>query len=215
MKAMLYADWMNFRQSIKSMLFLVVVFALTGFFFSGPMFFTMIVVMLSITVPITLCSVDKAYGWDRLCLSMPILRRDVVGSKFLLCLLTSAAALALSVILSAVYCAAHADVAFLESVAVLLFSEAAAIVLMGVILVTTVKWGIEKARYIMIACVWIPILIAFLVRKMGLPQPDLSVLNQISNAQLCLVALAVIVVSLLIYLACCPLAVHVYQKTEL
>lgn len=215
MRAMLYADWMNLRHSIKSMVFLVVVFALTGFFFSGPMFFTMIVVMLSITVPITLCSVDKAYGWDRLSMSMPILRRDMVGSKFLLSLLTSAAALALSILLSAVYSAVHADAAFLEAVAVLLFSEAAAIVLMGVILVTTVKWGVEKARYIMLACVWIPILLAFLVRKIGLPLPDLSVLNRISNAQLCLVALAVIVVSLLIYLACCLLAVHVYQKTEL
>lgn len=186
MKAMMYADWMNFRQSLKSMLFIVVVFALTGFFFSGPMFFTMIVVMLSIMMPITLCSVDKAYGWDRLSLSMPILRRDVIGSKFALSLLASTAALVLSLVLTAVYCMIHPDTVFLESAAALLFSEAVAIVLMGIILVTTVKWGVEKARYIMLACVWIPILFVFLVQKIGMPQPDLSILNRLSNEQLCL-----------------------------
>ena len=53
MKAMLYADWLNFRQSIRSMLFILVVFAFTAFAWSRPMFFIMIVVMLSILLPAT------------------------------------------------------------------------------------------------------------------------------------------------------------------
>ena len=87
MKAMLYADWMNFRQSLRSILFVMVVFAIAAFVWSGPMFFIFTVVFLSIMVPTTLFSADQAYGWNRLSLSLPILRRDVVGSKFLMGLL--------------------------------------------------------------------------------------------------------------------------------
>lgn len=68
MKAMLYADWMNFRQSIRSILFVLVVFAATALVWNKLMFFNFIVVMLSIMIPTTLFAADQAYGWNRLSL---------------------------------------------------------------------------------------------------------------------------------------------------
>lgn len=65
MKAMLYADWMNFRQSIRSILFVMVVFAATALVWNKLMFFNFIVVMLSIMIPTTLFAADQAYGWNR------------------------------------------------------------------------------------------------------------------------------------------------------
>lgn len=215
MKAMLYADWMSFKQSLKSLLFVLAVFALTGLFISGPSFFSMIIVMLSIMTPITLCSVDKAYGWDRLSLSMPILRRDVVGSKFVLSLSSSLAMLAISTVLAAVYNVLHPEEDLISNLAGLILCEAMSLILMGVILVATVKWGIEKARYVMIACVWVPILFVFLVKKVGVPMPDLSWLEALSGATLCSYAVALTAVGLIVYLICYTLAVKVYQKTEL
>ena len=96
MKAMLYADWMNFRQSIRSMLFILAVFAFAAFAWSRPMFFIMIVVMLSILLPATLCASDQAYGWDKLSLSLPILRHEVVRSKYLMGLLVNLTLLVLA-----------------------------------------------------------------------------------------------------------------------
>lgn len=215
MKAMLYADWMSFRQSLKSLVFVIVVFAGTAFFMSGPSFFSMIVVMLSIMTPITLCSVDKAYGWDRLSLSMPILRRDVVGSKFVLSFAASLSMLVISTALSAIYTLIHPEEDLVGNIAALFLCEAVSLLLMGVILVTIVKWGIEKSRYIMIACVWVPILFVFLVQKVGVPMPDLSALDALRNTTMFLIAVALTLLAFVIYLLCYTLAVKLYQKTEL
>lgn len=64
MKAMLYADWMNLRRSMKALLVVVVVMVLasvtTG---NGLSFLPAMLCMLSLMVPATLMSSDHAYGW--------------------------------------------------------------------------------------------------------------------------------------------------------
>lgn len=215
MKAMLYADWQNFRQTIKSLLFVIVVLALAGFFVNGPSFFYMIIVMISIMLPLTLCSADKAYGWDRLSLSMPILRRDVVGSKFILSALSSAIMTVMAIGMILGYRLLHPEEPLWEHIAGALLCEAIALVLIGVMLLSVIKWGVEKGRYIVMACVWIPILAAFLLSKLDMPKPDLTWLKQLTDWHLPAFAGALLGAAALIYLACYAIAVRTYQKTEL
>lgn len=83
MKAMLYADWMNLRRSMKAMVIAAVVIALASIVSgNGLAFVPAMLCMLSLMVPATLMSSDYAYGWDKLSLSLPVSRRDVVSSKF-------------------------------------------------------------------------------------------------------------------------------------
>ena len=90
MKAMLYADWMNLRRSMKAILIVVAVIAVASLTWeNNASFVSFILVMLSLMVPATLMSSDRAYGWDKLSLSLPISRKDVVSSKFVLCLLVN------------------------------------------------------------------------------------------------------------------------------
>ena len=156
MKAMLYADWLNFRQSLRSMLLILVVFAFAAFAWSGPMFFIMIVVMLSIMLPATLCASDQAYGWDKLSLSLPILRREVVGSKYLIGLLANLALCALAAAMTVIYSAVDASVPLTENLLGLFCGEIISLLLMGLMLAITFKFGVEKSRYILIGVVWIP-----------------------------------------------------------
>lgn len=83
MKAMLYADWMNLRRSMKALLVVVVVMVLasvtTG---NGLSFLPAMLCMLSLMVPATLMSSDYAYGWDKLSLSLPVSRLRCGSSKF-------------------------------------------------------------------------------------------------------------------------------------
>ena len=170
MKAMLYADWMNCRQSIRSILFVLVVFALSAFAFSGPMFFNFTVVFLSIMVPTTLFAADQAYGWNRMSLSMPILRQDVVGSKFVMGALVNVVLLSVSTVLTVVYVLAGAtgnpSAELMENLAGILACEAVAFLMMGVLMALSFKFGIEKGRYIIMACVWVPVLGVFLLERM-------------------------------------------------
>ena len=223
MKAMLYADWMNFRQSIRSILFVLVVFALSAFAFSGPMFFNFTVVCLSIMVPTTLFAADQAYGWNRLSLSMPILRRDVVGSKFVMGALVNVVLLAVSTVLTVVYVLISATGdpagALMENLAGLFACESVAFLMMGVLMALSFKFGIEKGRYMIMACVWVPVLGVFLLERMPGFETALQAagnwLNTAGEAQISLLIAAALAVSLVVYVICYLISVKIYQKTEL
>ena len=223
MKAMLYADWMNFRQSIRSILFVLVAFALSAFAFSGPMFFNFTVVFLSIMVPTTLFAADQAYGWNRLSLSMPILRRDVVGSKFVMGALVNVILLAVSTVLTVVYVLISATGnpagALMENLAGIFACEAVAFLMMGVLMALSFKFGIEKGRYIIMACVWVPVLGVFLLERLPGFETTLQAvgnwLNTAGEAQISLLIAAALAVSLVVYVICYLISVRVYRKKEL
>ena len=223
MKAMLYADWMNFRQSIRSILFVLVVFALSAFAFSGPMFFNFTVVFLSIMVPTTLFAADQAYGWNRLSLSMPILRRDVVGSKFVIGALVNVVLLAVSTVLTVVYVLAGAtgnpSAELMENLAGILACEAVAFLMMGVLMALSFKFGIEKGRYIIMACVWVPVLGVFLLERLPWFETALQAagnwLNAAGETQISLLLAAALAAGLAVYAVCYFISVRIYQKKEL
>lgn len=223
MKAMLYADWMNFRQSIRSILFVLVVFALSAFAFSGPMFFNFTVVFLSIMVPTTLFAADQAYGWNRLSLSMPILRRDVVGSKFVMGALVNVVLLSVSTVLTVVYVLAGAtgnpSAELMENLAGILACEAIAFLMMGILMALSFKFGIEKGRYIIMACVWVPVLGVFLLERLPWFETALQAagnwLNAAGETQISLLLAAALAAGLAVYAVCYFISVRIYQKKEL
>ena len=103
-----------------------------------------------------------AYGWNRLSLSLPILRRDVVGSKFLIGVLINLALLGIGSALASAYCVFYdSSTSLAEVLAGLLVCEAVSLLLMGVLMAVTFRFGIEKGRYIVMGCVWVPVLEMF------------------------------------------------------
>ena len=219
MKAMLYADWLNFRQSIRSMLFILVVFAFTAFTWGKTMFFIMIVAMLSILLPATLCASDQAYGWDKLSLSLPILRREVVQSKFLLGLLVNLALFLLSAAMTAAYSLVDPSTSMTENMLSLFAGELIALFLMGVMFVITFRFGVEKSRYILIAVVWIPILAMAGLVKFDIIPGIVDAINQgfhqLETAPLGLPVAVALLVCLAVYAVSYVISVHTYQKKEL
>ena len=107
MKAILYADWMNFRLSIKSMLFAPVIILVWAVIAEQPIFFFSMLVVMGYMFPNTAFSAEQSAGWDRLSLSLPILRREVVASRFLLALVVNLTLFVCSLVFATVYCLAH------------------------------------------------------------------------------------------------------------
>lgn len=162
MKAMLYADWMNLRRSMKAIMIATVVIALASIVSgNGLSFVPAMLCMLSLMVPATLMSSDHAYGWDKLSLSLPVSRRDVVSSKFAISLLVNLTVVALSMICIA---GMNAD-ATAEDVMGMLACEAVVLALMGIEIVLVLQFGPERGRYFLIAVVWVPIIVLTVVKK--------------------------------------------------
>ena len=219
MKAMLYADWMNFRQSIRSMLFILVVFAFAAFAWSGPMFFIMIVAMLSIMLPATLCASYQAYGWDKLSLSLPILRQEVVRSKYLMGLLVNLALLALAAAMTVVYSLVDPSTSMMENMLSLFGGELLSLLLMGLMFAVTFKFGVEKSRYILIVVVWIPILAMAGIVKFGIIPGIVDAIKQgfhrLETAPIALPMIAALIICFVVYMISYVVSVHTYQKKEL
>lgn len=215
MKAMLYADWMNLRRSMKAIMIATVVIALASIVSgNGLSFVPAMLCMLSLMVPATLMSSDHAYGWDKLSLSLPVSRRDVVSSKFAISLLVNLTVVALSMICIA---GMNAD-ATAEDVMGMLACEAVVLALMGIEIVLVLQFGPERGRYFLIAVVWVPIIVLTVVKK----HPAFNKLVQAVGGmdswpvgQLAAFFGGLVIVGAIVYAVCWRIGVGIYRKREL
>lgn len=216
MKAMLYADWWNLKQSARAVLSMLVIFLLGMLLSGNPAFAGMILVMYSVMLSATLFSVDKAYGWDKMSLSLPVLRKDVVSSKFVVGALTNLSLLTLNSIMLLLYCTVIKRSEPLgEPLAELFLCEAVAVVLSGFMMTSAFKWGVEKSRYILVGMVWIPLLVIFALSHIGFPKPDFQWLETVVSSHPVPAVAGLVILGWVIYGLCYLISVRVYQKTEL
>lgn len=71
MKAMLFADWMSIRRSMKALLWVFAVMAVAAFAYGGSAFIPFMVTMLSVMGSGDADEHGHAYGWDRRSLTLP------------------------------------------------------------------------------------------------------------------------------------------------
>ena len=218
MKAMLYADWMNLRRSMKAILLVVVIMALASLTWENSTSFApFILVMLSLMVPATLMSSDRAYGWDKLSLSLPIARRDVVSSKFVLCLLINLVTFALGAVCIVGIDGFVGD-ALAEDMLGLLACEAVGLALTGIELALILRFGTERGRYFFVGAVWVPIILLTAVKK----HPAFNKLVQAVGGmdtwtvgQLAAFFGGLLAVGAVIYALCWCIGVRIFEKKEL
>ncbi len=150
-------------------------------------------------LPVTALAYDERAKWDKYALTMPVTRRQMVLSKYLLGLLLTAVALVINVAVQAIkspvdpweillmpLCLAGVGVAFLALLMPLLF-----------------RFGTEKARLLMLLMVAIPVAGVMLLANRNIPLPD----ENMQIALLLLIPLILLAVSI-------PLSIRIYEKKE-
>ena len=123
--------------------------------------------VLSGMFPLTACSYDEKAGWDKYALTMPVSRKQMVLSKYVLGLAVLFAGLLVSVIVNIVMktemtAILMAHCAFL---AVGLFE-------ISLLVPITFKLGTEKARIAIILCYLIPAFAVMILEDLPLPVLD-------------------------------------------
>ena len=214
MKAMLYADWMNLRRSMKAIMIAIIVIALVSIVSGkGLSFVPAMLCMLSLMVPATLMSSDYAYGWDKLSLSLPVSRRDVVSSKFAISLLVNLTVVALGMI-----CIAGMNDATAEDMMGMLACEAVCLTLMGIEFVLVLRFGPERGRYFLIAVVWVPIILLTVIKKhpaFGKLVQAVGGMDSWPVGQLTAFFGGLVIVGAIVYAVCWRIGVGIYRKREL
>lgn len=187
MKGLLLKDILTLKKQGKLLGILLAFYVVLGLAMNETATFGAMIIVVCAMLPITAMSYDERAKWDKYALSMPVSRRDIVLSKYVLGILFCAAA-ALAVALFGI---ATQPEKMGEAVAVALTTAAAGLILQSILFPIFFKFGVERGRLLMLAVILLPAALGMLLARMdlGLPAPS----EQLLAAAPWLLAAAVVV----------------------
>lgn len=211
MTGLVLKDILVLRKAAKiyiAMLAFYLVLTITGAFDKTMM--TGFVTLFTMMMPISSFSYDELARWDKFAAALPVSRRGIVGSKYLLVLLLGGAA--------EVLIAAAAVVLFLvnrtapgEVLLAGLACVAVGMILNSILLPLLFKFGAEKGRLLTMAVMAAIFLLGLGGAKLLGEEALLSILSRYEG----FVALAVIAIVLLAFFVSYRISLGIYGKKEL
>lgn len=165
MKGLLLKDLLNFKnQQGKTFLILIAFYFLMALQMHSSSFFAALWVMLGATLPISSIAYDEKAKWEKYALTMPISRKELVTSKYLLSFLFIIAGNIIS--LPVIY---MIDGSFgMENLLIFLILVAIGVIFNSIMLPFVFKFGSENSRIIMILVVAVPFLLGYMLQKMNI-----------------------------------------------
>ncbi|MBT9778318.1 ABC-2 transporter permease [Clostridium sp. MCC353] len=214
MKALIIKDLLNLKSYFKQLVFIYgfyLVFSLMGIW--DISFFVSIATMLGAMMFISTMSYDEMSKWDAFALSAPILRKDLVTSKYLLMLFSLLGSTGLSLAIAVPVLLIQNSLALIELLA---YTGSVALVIMtgfSIILYLAFKVGVEKARIAMLAVFLLPTLLIFILGKnIARSGIDFSQVNL--EQMLPAAAISAVIVAAAVILIMYRLSVKTVQKKE-
>lgn len=164
MKGLILKDFLNFKnQQGKAFLVLIAFYFLLALQMHSSSFFAALWVMLGATLPISSIAYDEKAKWEKYALTMPISRKELVTSKYVLSFLFIIAGNIMS--MPVIYLI---DGSFgTENLLVFLILVAIGLIFNSIMLPVVFKFGSENSRIIMFLVVAIPVLIGCILQKMN------------------------------------------------
>jgi len=89
MKGLIIKDILNLKKNLNTLLVLVIFYAFLGYRSGDPSMLIAMIVLLLTMMSITSISYDDLAKWDKYALAMPISRKNIVLSKYILAVLLS------------------------------------------------------------------------------------------------------------------------------
>lgn len=159
MSGLLIKEYFTLRRYVKQYVLLFIFFGALSIYMESMTYFQCMVTMSMCMLIFTGMSYDTVSGWDKFVLTMPVSRKDIVGSKYLCCIIYAIFAIIATTLFSVVLGYIHP---MREDDLMLLAITAAALLciiflIYSILIPLIYKLGVEKTRIIMIAVIMIPI----------------------------------------------------------
>lgn len=167
MRGLLYKDFINIRQLGKIYLLILCLWAGIAIVENNISFFGGVMSVFSVLIPLTASSYDEKTQWDKYALTMPVTRRELVFSKYLLGLSTLLGCFILTVAVSAFTKTSMAERADMFCV-----FGALGMACMAVMLPVSFQFGVEKARNAMFLLFLVPAALGLLAEQFPALAPD-------------------------------------------
>ena len=159
MSGLLVKEYYALRRYAKQYVLFFIFFGALSIYMESMLYFQCMVTMSMCMLIFTGMSYDTLAGWDKFVLTMPVNRKDIVGSKYLCCIIYAIFAIIASTLFSAVLGYIHP----MKDDDLMLLAVTAAALLCIIFLIYSIlipliyKLGVEKTRIVMIAVIMIPI----------------------------------------------------------
>lgn len=210
MIGLILKDFYTLRQYCKTMLFMLVFFALISLGLDNPAaFFEGFIILMSMMMSVYSFSYDNLAKWDHFGLSLPITRKEVVASKYILSLLLCLIGAALSFVISTIvlYVKPIEDFGLTDHLVSIAGIVTVVIIFFSLLLPLIFKFGVEKSRMLLIAIFAAPTAVVISLDQLGIPLPS----DEIILSVLKILPILVAVLYFLSYL----LSVKIYSSKEI
>lgn len=215
MKSLILKDLYNVGHNVKSMLLILAVMAAAFLPTSGVTAYLFICAFLCSMMIITTFSLDDTAKWNRYAMIMPISRKDLVISKFIVLAIFSAAGSLFGLIVSVIVETADPEKTFnISRLGEMLFFALAAwtfsLILEGIAIPLAFKFGAEKGRILLLVSSLIPLTICYLAYRLLL-MLGVQITDHLLFVLLCWSP----VIALLWCLIMCKISYQIFAKKEL
>lgn len=180
MKGLIIKDLIALKKQVKIFLILAAFYIVFSIVTKNTGMFGAMVILLCVMMPITTMSFDEHYKWDRYALSLPISRKTVVISKYVLGILLDLAAIVIVAPTSIVIGSVVGKMEINESLVASLAIGGVALLFLSIILPIIFKFGVEKGRMLMMTIFFVPAILVMLISSLGIALPNKLMLEKLT-----------------------------------
>ena len=156
MSALIWKDLYAIKGQLKSAIYLLLFFMmLTLFFDMGPVVVMLAVLFGSMQV-MTSFTFDEMSKWDKYALTLPVSRRDIITSKYLLGLLLTVGGALLICPIILLFNIFFESFTVNELFSILCMTSAGALLMLSLLIPIFLKFGTQKGRFVLFAVVFFP-----------------------------------------------------------
>ncbi len=210
MHGLIQKDIYSLKGSMKSIALIMIVFGVIFIPQAGGVSFIAVTVFMMSSLVISTISMDDFVKWDKYALTLPLSRKDIVKSKYELLLLLSVTGAVIGLVVSIIYNVIVGEVSVEDILMMGIMMVAISIALLGIVMPVIYKFGVEKARILMMVCIFLPIVLilglVYAAENLGIDLPEVSNL---------LLVVMTLIISAAVFLLSYFISLKIYSKTDL
>lgn len=215
MKGLLIKEFYLLEGQIKSWLLVMGLMFFYACFAGGNSFLYMLVILIGVMSTLTVFSLDRACGWDSFVTSLPLTRKEIVASRYLFAFLIDIGISVLSLVLVVLHFIMRVEEPLTDSLHSLALMLIITLLMQIILLPTVYKWGVEKARFVYMACFLILSAVIFFITQTGRSSSLALIVTGLSLEQIMYAAQAAALLFVLLGgLLSFTLSVKIYEKKE-
>lgn len=205
MKGLIIKDLLALKKQGKLFLGLFAFYFIYAIALKNISMLSMITV-LCVMLPMTTMAYDERSKWDKYALSMPISRKTIVLSKYLFSILLDVLGVLIVAVTSTIIVYFSNEMEILEALFMAVLFGAISLLFLSVMLPILFKYGVEKARLLIIVIILIPVLFGALIPRLGLKPPSEEMFKLGAN-------LSPVILIAILFLSI-KLSINIFNKKE-